>query len=123
MSKKRILCVDDSNLILLMEKLVLSKEGYELVTANDGEQAIERTEALRPDLILLDVVMPRLGGVETCRRLRAADVTVPIIMVTTRGEGESVEAAFRTGCTDYVVKPIDPAELVAKVRSCLGDAQ
>src|SRR5436309_6220831 len=122
MDKKRILCVDDSNLILLMERLVLGREGFELLTASDGEQAITRAVADRPDLILLDVVMPSISGVEVCRRLRADKETaaIPIIMVTTHAEGEMVERAFESGCNDFVSKPIDPIELLAKVRNYLG---
>jgi len=122
MDKKRILCVDDSNLILLMERLVLGREGFELLTASDGEQAMTRAVADRPDLILLDVVMPSISGVEVCRRLRADKETaaIPIIMVTTHAEGEMVERAFESGCNDFVSKPIDPIELLAKVRNYLG---
>ena len=122
MDKKRILCVDDSNLILLMERLVLGREGFELLTASDGEQAMTRALADRPVLILLDVVMPSISGVEVCRRLRADKETaaIPIIMVTTHAEGEMVERAFESGCNDFVSKPIDPIELLAKVRNYLG---
>ena|SRR5438552_6770992 len=122
METKKILCVDDSNLILLMERLVLGREGFELMTASNGEQALTRAMADRPDLILLDVVMPSISGVEVCRRLRASKETaaIPIIMVTTRAEPEMVERAFESGCNDFVSKPIDPIELLAKVRNYLG---
>jgi len=122
METKKILCVDDSNLILLMERLILGREGFELMTASNGEQAMSRAVAERPDLILLDVVMPNLSGLEVCRRLRATKETstTPIIMVTTRTESETVEGAFESGCNDFVLKPIDPVELLAKVRNYLG---
>ena len=85
--------------------------------------AVEKAAAERPDLILLDVVMPRMSGVEACRHLRAQEVTrsTPIIMVTTRGESENVELAYDAGCSDYVTKPINGPELLAKVRQCLGE--
>jgi DNA-binding response OmpR family regulator len=123
MQRKKILCVDDSNTILLMEKLILGKWDYQLLVAHDGEEALEVAARERPDLILLDVVMPRLNGFETCRRMRALEATraVPVIMVTTRGELENVEQAYGTGCTDFVTKPIDTLELLTKVRICLGE--
>jgi CheY-like chemotaxis protein len=116
--KKKILVVDDSRTALFMVTTILRKERYELVTATDGEQAIEKAEAERPDLILMDVVMPNKTGFEACRELKRRDDTrtIPVILVTTRGEGENVEAGFASGCNDYVTKPIDAQELLSKVR-------
>jgi len=123
MTKKKILLVDDSATILMMEKMVLAKFPVDLVTASDGEDAVTKAVAERPDLILMDVVMPKMNGFEACRRLREIESTrlTPIIMVTTRGEMENVEAGFGSGCTDYVTKPINAAELLAKVRNYLGE--
>lgn len=120
--KKKILLVDDSGTALMMEKMILSREPYELVTAADGEEAVEKALRERPDLILLDVVMPKMNGFEVCARLRQMDETreTPVIMVTTRGEAENVQRGFELGCTDYVTKPIDGLELVTKVRNCLA---
>jgi DNA-binding response OmpR family regulator len=122
MDRKKILLVDDSSTVLLMEKMILSKHDYELVLARDGQEGVEKAVAERPDLILLDVVMPRMDGFEVCRKLRELDETrgIPVIMVTTRGELVSVESGYSSGCTDYVTKPINGLELLAKVRSCLG---
>ena len=91
--KKKILLVDDAETILLMEKMFLGKASYDFVTAKDGEQAIALAESERPDLILLDIVMPKLNGFDACLRLRSSSATssIPIIMVTTRGEGMNVE--------------------------------
>ena len=121
--KKKILLVDDAETILLMEKMFLGKGSYDYVTARDGEQAIELAESELPDLILLDIVMPKLNGFEACLRLRSSSVTssIPIIMVTTRGEGTNVERGFESGATDYIKKPIDGLELLSKVRSYLGE--
>jgi DNA-binding response OmpR family regulator len=107
-----------------MERIVLAREGYELVTASDGEEAIALASENRPDLILLDVIMPRVSGLETCRRLRADARTrsIPIIMLSTRAEEEEVAAAYHSGCTDYLTKPIDGPLLLAKVKQALGDA-
>jgi DNA-binding response OmpR family regulator len=79
--------------------------------------------AERPDLILMDLVMPKLDGFEACKRLRADQATkdIPVIMVTTRGEAENMELAFGCGVNDYVTKPINGLELLAKVKSHLGE--
>ncbi len=121
-ARKKILVVDDSATTLMMEKMILRKGPYDLVTASDGVEAVERAVAERPHLILMDVVMPRMGGFEACRALRGRDETagIPIILVTTRGEGENVEAGFASGCSDYVTKPIDAVELMAKIKNQLG---
>jgi DNA-binding response OmpR family regulator len=122
MNRKKILLVDDSNTILMMEKMILNKGPYTMVTASNGEEAVVKAESERPDLILMDVVMPKMDGFEACRRIRLADNVsgVPIIMVTTRGEEHNVEAGYEAGCTDYVTKPIDGVELMSKLRNYLG---
>jgi DNA-binding response OmpR family regulator len=123
MERKKILLVDDSNTILMMEKFILKNDPYELVTACNGEEAVRKAIELRPDLILLDVMMPKMGGYAACRVIRANAATgsTPIIMVTTRGEAANVETGWESGCNDYVTKPINAVELLAKVRSLLGD--
>ena len=122
MVRKKILLVDDSSTVLLMERMILSKSQYDVVTAKDGVEGIEKAVAERPDLILMDVVMPRMDGFEACRKLREQDDTkaIPVIMVSTRGELASVETGYAAGCNEYVTKPINGLELLAKVRSCLG---
>lgn len=116
--KRKILLVDDSNTVLMVERLLLGESTYDLVVARDGREAVEKTAIERPDLILMDVMMPNMTGIEACRVLRAAPNSrdIPIILVTTRGESENVEAGMASGCTDYITKPIDGAELLAKVR-------
>src|SRR5213593_1665244 len=112
MPRKKVLLVDDSTTVLLMERMILNKGPYQISTAMDGEEAVAKATAERPDLILLDVVMPKMNGFQTCRALRGREETrnIPIIMVTTRGEAENVESGFERGCTDYVTKPIDAVE-------------
>ena len=123
MSRKKILIVDDSSTILMMEKFILRNDPYVLITATDGEEAVRKAVADQPDLILLDVIMPRMNGFEACRLIRENDASkhIPIIMVTTRGEAANVETGWLSGCTDYVTKPINATELLAKVRSLLGE--
>ena len=116
--KKKILVVDDSKTALFMVTTILKKTPYEIVTAHDGQQAVQVAEAERPDLILMDVVMPHMTGFEACRELKQREQTrsIPVILVTTRGEEENVENGFESGCNDYVTKPVNAQELLAKVR-------
>jgi CheY-like chemotaxis protein len=121
MSRKKILLVDDSATTLMMEQMVLRGQAYQIVTARNGREAVEVAASERPDLILLDVVMPEMNGFEACRRIRQQEATrdVPIIMVTTKGEEQNVETGFESGCSDYITKPINGAELLTKIRSYL----
>jgi DNA-binding response OmpR family regulator len=121
--RKKILVVDDSATIVMMVRMVLGRDRYQVITAGDGVEGVAKARAERPDLVLMDVVMPRMSGFEACRELRAhADTSeIPIILVTTRGEPESVEKGFESGCSDYVTKPINGLELLSKVQSCLGE--
>ena len=120
--RKKILLVDDSRTSLFMERMILRQGPYDLVTANDGQEAVEQAQAESPDLILMDVIMPRMTGFEALRALRLLEATrdIPVILVTTRGESDNVEEGWEAGCNDYVNKPINPEELLAKVRSCLA---
>ena len=124
MKRKKILLVDDSTTILMMEKFILRNDPYELMSATNGEEAVLKAAEHQPDLILLDVIMPKMGGFEACRLIRENEITrsIPVIMVTTRGEAANVETGWANGCTDYVTKPINAVELLAKVRSILGEA-
>jgi DNA-binding response OmpR family regulator len=123
MARKKILLVDDADTILMMERMILNRGGYELITAKDGQEAVAKAVAERPDLILLDIVMPRMNGFEALKLLRSQEATkaIPIMMVTTRGEEENVEAGFASGCDDYITKPLNGSEVLAKVRSYLGE--
>lgn len=122
MTRKKILLVDDAKTVLMMEQMILNQPEFQLLTAYDGEQAVEVALAEQPDLILLDVIMPNMTGIEVLEQLRREPATkdVPIIMVTTRSEIDYVERARAAGCTDYVTKPLDGAQLLAKVRLLLG---
>lgn len=119
--KKKVLLVDDSNTVLMMEKMILSKGSFDIILAHDGLEAVARAKSDNPDVILLDVIMPNLDGLSACAAIRADAATahIPIIMVTTRGEEASIEKAFRNGCTDYVTKPINSLELLAKLQNIL----
>lgn len=119
--RKKVLLVDDSATILMMERMILSKLPYDCVTAMNGAEAIVKAAAERPDLILMDVIMPQMNGFEAVKRIRESEAMreTPIIMVTTRGEAQNIESAYAAGCNDYVTKPINSAELMAKMRTYL----
>jgi PleD family two-component response regulator len=120
--RKKVLLVDDSNTVLMMEKMILAKGAFDIVVARDGDEAIVQAKREKPDVILLDVVMPRLDGLMACAQIHGDPETahIPIIMVTTRGEERNVETAFRNGATDYVTKPINGLELLTKLHNALG---
>jgi DNA-binding response OmpR family regulator len=120
---RKILLVDDSETALQMEQMMLGGDGYELIVARDGEEGVAKALQAKPDLILMDVVMPKMNGFEAVRRLRQHQRTsdVPIVMVTSKAEAESMEAGYLCGCNDYIVKPIDKLELRAKVKNLLGE--
>jgi len=121
---KKILLVDDSKMVLMMEEMILrTKQNYTLISAQDGQEAVEKAVAESPDLVLMDVVMPRMNGFEACKRLRERKATrgIPVILVTTKGEEEDVEAGFRHGCSDYLTKPIHEHELINMVEAYLGE--
>lgn len=123
MDFRKILLVDDSETVLQMEQMILAEHSYELILARDGEEGVAKALATRPDLILMDVVMPKMDGFEAVRKLRDNSQTraVPIVMVTSKGEMESMEAGYENGCSDYILKPIDQHELLAKVKNLLGE--
>jgi len=123
MSKKKVLVVDDSSTVLMMEKMILAKAQYEIVTAKDGEEAVARAADEQPDAILMDVVMPKMNGFEAVRKIREIEALTktPIIMVTTRSEMENVEEGFASGCSDYITKPVNGTELLTKLRGLMGE--
>jgi DNA-binding response OmpR family regulator len=118
---KKILIVDDSPTAILWQRMILEEDKYAIVVATDGEEGIRVARAERPDLVLLDVMMPRMSGFDALRALRADDDLrdTPIIMVTTRGEMPDVMEGYESGCNEYITKPIDRTELLMKVRSYL----
>ena len=118
---KKILLVDDSPTAILWERMILEEDRYEIVVASDGEEGIRVARAERPDLVLLDVMMPRMSGFEALRVLRADDDLrdIPVIMVTTRGAMPDVMEGYESGCSEYITKPLDRTELLMKVRSYL----
>lgn len=120
-STQRILMVDDEQDILELVKYNLEREGYEVFTAGNGREAIEVAKKVRPDLILLDVMMPEMDGIEACMNLRDMDdfKNTVIAFLTARGEDYSQIAGFESGADDYITKPIKPRVLVSRVKALL----
>jgi DNA-binding response OmpR family regulator len=118
----RILAVDDEPLYQHLYKVNLEKEGYDVVTASNGEDALDMVTSRHPDLVVLDVMMPRLDGITTCERIRQFS-NVPIIIVTARGEENDRVRGLNVGADDYVVKPFSATELIARVRAVLRRSQ
>ena len=118
MMRKRILLVDDGETTLEMERRMLTKE-YDLVMARDGEEAYERAVDEKPDLVVLDLILPKMDGFEVCKKLRNTEATkgIPIIMIS--GRSRTMEEAIETGFDDYMMKPVNHLELLRKVKNCL----
>jgi DNA-binding response OmpR family regulator len=117
-----ILVVDDEKNIVQLARLYLGNEGYRVEAAYDGAQALEKARSVRPDLIILDVMMPELDGLSVCRELRKTS-NVPIIILTARGDDVDRVVGLEIGADDYVTKPFNPRELVARVKAVLRRSQ
>ena len=120
-----ILIVDDDPDIRTFLEISLSLHGFEILEAHDGQQALELAQEHRPALILMDVMMPNIDGLEALRRLRAHPRTgdIPVLLVTAKAQGADKVAGLAEGADDYITKPFDVGELVARVRSVLRRAQ
>jgi two-component system response regulator ResD len=118
MDREKILIVDDDKNICELLRLYLEKEGYDTMIVNDGERAVATFKEYNFDLVLLDVMMPRMDGWETCRRIRQ-ESAAPIIMLTAKGETFDKVLGLELGADDYVVKPFDTKELVARIKAVL----
>jgi len=115
---QRVLVVDDEPHIVELVRYNLLQEGYEVLVAGDGTTALAKARAERPDLIVLDLMLPGLDGLEVCRRLRG-EASVPIIMLTAKGGELERVVGLESGADDYVTKPFSPRELVARVRAVM----
>jgi two-component system alkaline phosphatase synthesis response regulator PhoP len=122
MAKGRILVVDDEIYIVHILDFSLGMEGYEVITALDGEQALEKARTEKPDLIVLDIMMPKLDGYETCKRLKADALTkdMPVILLSAKGRNVDQKVGFEVGADDYITKPFSPRKLVERINAILG---
>ena len=122
MSKGKILVVDDEIYIVHILDFSLGMEGYDVVTALDGEQALDKLKSEKPDLIVLDIMMPKLDGYETCKRLKADPETkgMPVILLSAKGRNVDQKVGFEVGADDYITKPFSPRKLVERINAILG---
>jgi DNA-binding response OmpR family regulator len=122
MGEKSILIIDDHGALRYILSFDLQKKGYKTLTAGNGEKGIEIAAAEKPDIILLDAMMPGIDGFETCRRLKLNDTTknIPIVMVTAKSQRKDVLEGLQSGATSYMVKPFKFEELYNKIVEIIG---
>lgn len=120
----RVLVVDDDPDVRHLVEMKLRLDGIETLTATNGQEALDVLAANDVDLVVLDLMMPVMDGIEACRRIREVDamVDLPVIMLTAKAQASDIQAGFSTGATDYVVKPFSPRELLSRVRGSLARA-
>lgn len=114
----KILCIDDDNNILDLLCMYLQKEGYEVRTASDGQEGVSLFRSYEPDLVLLDIMMPRMDGWQVCKEIRKVS-SKPIIMVTAKGETIDKVVGLELGADDFIVKPFDMKEVCARIKAVL----
>ncbi|OGP81458.1 MAG: two-component system response regulator [Deltaproteobacteria bacterium RBG_16_64_85] len=119
--KETILVIDDEPVVVEVLRGLLSKEGFEVESAPDGLEGLSRAKEIRPDLILLDISMPKMNGLETCRRLKDGNGTrgIPVVMFTAQADRDSRITALKAGANDFLSKPVDNTELVVRVNNLL----
>jgi two-component system, OmpR family, alkaline phosphatase synthesis response regulator PhoP len=119
---KKILIVDDEPNIVISLEFLMRREGFEILVARDGEEALQSVRAHRPDLVLLDVMMPRINGFEVCRQIRAdpALAGTRIVMLSAKGRPAQIAEGLALGADGYITKPFSTRNLVAQVKSLLG---
>lgn len=122
---KKILAVDDEKHIVRLIQVNLERAGYEVMTANDGQQALDLVAQETPDLIVLDWMMPQLNGMETLKRLKANDATaeIPVIMLTAKSNDADVFKGWQSGVDCYLTKPFNPMELLTFVKRIFEDLE
>ncbi len=116
---EKILLVDDEEMIVESIEYALAQEGYEVVKAFDGQEALQQVQLSKPNLIVLDLMLPKLSGLEVCRLLRREQNDVPIIMLTAKGEEIDRVIGLEVGADDYLIKPFSLRELVARIKALL----
>jgi len=121
-AKGKILVVDDEIYIVHILDFSLGIEGYEVMTALDGEAALAKVAQDKPDLIVLDIMMPKLDGYETCKALKSNPETkdIPVILLSAKGRNVDQKVGFEVGADDYITKPFSPRKLVERINAILG---
>jgi len=117
--KEKILIIEDEEDLVKGLKLNLAGEGYEVIWAYDGQEGIRKSMKERPDLIILDIMLPKMGGLEVCREIRQKNMNIPIIMLTAKGDEVDKVVGLEVGADDYITKPFSIRELLARVKAHL----
>jgi two-component system, OmpR family, alkaline phosphatase synthesis response regulator PhoP len=122
MYQGKVLVVDDEVYILHILDFILGAESYDVVTATNGEQALQKVRDEKPDLVILDIMMPKLDGYETCRMIKndAATKHIPVILLTAKGREIDQKLGREVGANDYITKPFSPNKLIERVQAILG---
>ncbi|HZL86070.1 MAG TPA: response regulator [Candidatus Krumholzibacteria bacterium] len=122
MYQAKILVVDDEVYILHILDFILGAESYDVVTATNGEQALQKVREEKPDLVILDIMMPKLDGYETCRMIKNDPTTkgIPVILLTAKGREVDQKLGREVGANDYMTKPFSPSKLIERVQAILG---
>lgn len=123
MKKKKILIADDDFAFVASLTPILKKNNYEVIVANNGEDALSKTKSCKPDLILMDVKMPRLDGDIATFKIRAQGITTPVIMLTGIREAQEQAFAAQIGAVDYIIKPFNPEDLLNKIKKALPNSE
>ena len=121
MNERKVLVVDDEENIIHILEFSIEAEGYEVITASNGEEAIKKARKEQPNLIILDIMMPKVDGYEVCRVLKANPLTkkIPVILLTAKGREIDKRLGFEVGASDYIVKPFSPSKLIDKINEHL----
>jgi two-component system alkaline phosphatase synthesis response regulator PhoP len=122
MKKGKVLVVDDEVNITQILEFSIGSEGFDVITAQNGEEAIEKARRVQPDLIILDIMMPKIDGYEACRILKANPLTknIPVVLLTAKGRDIDKRLGMEVGATDYIVKPFSPNKLVERINQLLS---
>jgi two-component system, OmpR family, alkaline phosphatase synthesis response regulator PhoP len=120
---KKVLVVDDEQSIVTLLQYNLQQAGFEVITANDGEEGMNKAVSERPDLMILDLMLPKLDGIEVCKQLRQQKVMTPILMLTAKDDEFDKVLGLELGADDYMTKPFSPREVVARVKAILRRTQ
>ncbi|WP_328875255.1 response regulator transcription factor [Streptomyces sp. NBC_00287] len=118
----RVLLIEDDRAVREGVALALRRQGHEVAAAETGEDGLGRVRSFRPDVVVLDLMLPGMPGLDVCREIRALDQTLPIIMATARGDDEDIVVGLEAGADDYVVKPVQARVLQARIRAVLRRA-
>jgi two-component system alkaline phosphatase synthesis response regulator PhoP len=122
MTLGRILVADDETYIVHILDFSLGMEGYEVITAFDGEEALQKATESKPDLIILDIMMPKMDGYETCKALKSDERTkdIPVILLSAKGQKVSMQTGYDVGADEYISKPFSPRKVVDRINTMLG---